>query len=590
MGKRKRGTVARAENAKNVMKSYWEKKRAPAAEVATAPKETPAAHRLRLLADKLSGEEEVSDDNSLVVISVGRLKELLLRNCDSCGEQTQTEIKRKYFDCEVKVRCTTCDLVLCDSKPRKAKIGNFTEANSVLVFHSISNGYGRAGLSRLSALFGTTDMQQTAFMNCARAFYRAMDNFYKEQQNIVLETVREVHTKQDATVVQSTDRKIDVGVGYDGTWMTRGHKSHIQAGFVIEMATGFVLDFDIISNYCKSCSVNKKKKSKENFEAWQETVHAGKCEANFDGLSGRMEAECAIRLWGRSEDIGFRYTTFLSDGDSSAFTSVTKMNDGEGPYSVKVVKEECVNHVKKRMGTRLRKLKDELKEDVVTKTGKVIKRSVLSGKHQLTDKQIDAFQNYYGKAIKDSVGTDVTTMKLKAMSGFWHAISRDGEGNHHHVYCDPSWCIFKHAVVNNEPMPSHNIMRNYLRLEKKYEDRVRQVFFDLTTPALLERCLKGHTQNRNESLHSKLWIHVNKAKFAGQRRVRFMAQLTVLEHNIGYEHTRFIAAVGFPSTTQAAITRHKMDEAKISPRQPTKRRKTGKGPLSADYQPGGFDS
>lgn len=304
-----------------------------------------------MLSDKLSVDEGLSDDNALVVISVGRLKALLSGNsCDVCGEQAETDIKRKYFDCEVKVTCTTCDLVLCDSKPRKANIGNFSEVNSVLVFHSISNGYGRAGLAKL---FGTSDMPQSVFMNYANAFYCAMDNFYKEQQNVVLDTVREVHTKQDTAVVQSGE-KIDVGVGYDGTWMTRGHKSHIQAGFVIDVTTGFVLDFDIISNYCKSCSTNKKKKTKESFEAWQETVHAGQCQANFDGLSGRMEAECAVRLWGRSEDIGFRYTTFLSDGDSSAYTSVTKMNDGEGPYSVKVVKEECVNHVKKRK--RLRKL------------------------------------------------------------------------------------------------------------------------------------------------------------------------------------------------------------------------------------------
>ena len=351
----------RTESARSVMKAYWEKKKAghvatseggaaaggvsadapmPTSQggvsarvsaVTTCSEETAAAHRLKLLTGKLSPQEDVSDDNALVVISVGRLKELLSGNsCDVCGEQSQTDIKRKYFDCEVKVKCTTCDLVLCDSKPRTAEIGNFPEANSVLVFHSISNGYGRAGLSKLSALFGTTDMPQSVFMNYANALYCAMDDFYKEQQNIVLETVREVHTKKDTTVVQSAD-KIDAGVGYDGTWMTRGHKSHIQVGFVIEMATGFVLDFDIISNYCRSCSINKKMKTKEAFEAWRETVHAGKCQANFDGLSGRMEAECAVRLWERSEDIGFYYTTFLGDGDSSAYTSVTKMNDGEGP-------------------------------------------------------------------------------------------------------------------------------------------------------------------------------------------------------------------------------------------------------------------
>lgn len=52
--------------------------------------------------------------------------------------------------------------------------------------------------------------------------------------------------------------------------------------------------------------------------------------------------------------------------------------------------EECINHVQKRMSTRLRKLKIELKE-VTTKSGKVWKRSAVGGKHQLTDKQTDAF-------------------------------------------------------------------------------------------------------------------------------------------------------------------------------------------------------
>lgn len=383
------------------------------------------------------------------------------------------------------------------------------------MFHSLSNGYGRAGLSRLSALFGTKEMSQKIFMQYAETFYGAMERYYDEQQTIVRDTVKEVCTKQLETVAPAPSDKVDVGVGYDGTWMTRGHKSHVEAGFVIEMTTGFALDFHVISNFCKACSTNKKMKTKESFEAWQETVHSGKCQANFHGLSGRMEAECALRLWGRSEDMGFRYVTFLSDGDSSAYTAVTQMNNGEGPYTVKVEKEECINHVKKRMGTRLRKLVDEMKEERVTKTGRIMKRSLIGGKKGLSGTQIDAFTRYYGKAIKDSVGTTVGKMQVKIMSGFYHAISTDE--NPRHGICDSEWCIFRKAMEKKEPMPPHKNMRNYLRLEKKYEDRVRDVFRDLSSPPLLERCLRGHTQNRNESLHSKLWLQVNKAKFAGKK-------------------------------------------------------------------------
>lgn len=58
-----------------------------------------AAYRDKLLSGTLSDDEGVSDDNALVVISVGRLKELLSGNsCDVCGEQAQSDIKKKYFD------------------------------------------------------------------------------------------------------------------------------------------------------------------------------------------------------------------------------------------------------------------------------------------------------------------------------------------------------------------------------------------------------------------------------------------------------------------------------------------------------------
>lgn len=48
------------------------------------------------------------------------------------------------------------------------------------------------------------------------------------------------------------------------------------------------------------------------------------------------------------------YTTYVGDGDSSSFTRIAK----EKPYgpNVDIKKEECIGHVKKRMGTRLRTL------------------------------------------------------------------------------------------------------------------------------------------------------------------------------------------------------------------------------------------
>jgi hypothetical protein len=169
---------------------------------------------------------------------------------------------------------------------------------------------------------------------------------------------------------------LSIDVSYDGTWMTRGHRSHVGAAFVIDCETGFVIDYEVISNFCEVCFKKEKSVSPPDFAAWKVT-HTN-CKKNFDGKSGAMETEAARRMWSRSEALGYRYTTFVGDGDSSAFNAVKALNGGAGPYPVPVVKEECVNHVCKRLGTRLRNLKKDLRRPVTTKTGKIIQRSLHS--------------------------------------------------------------------------------------------------------------------------------------------------------------------------------------------------------------------
>lgn len=41
---------------------------------------------------------------------------------------------------------------------------------------------------------------------------------------------------------------LDVDEAFDGTWMTHGHKSHVGAGVVMEILTGFRLDSEVLTN------------------------------------------------------------------------------------------------------------------------------------------------------------------------------------------------------------------------------------------------------------------------------------------------------------------------------------------------------
>lgn len=562
----------------------------PSTSTNTSPFQAPcnisaASYRHSLLPPEYQKVQDVRDNSAMYTISHQRLAAVLnMIACTECGEKSTWKLTPNYFDCAINIRCDNCENILLHSEPEKCKNGGYSQGNVIHVYHSLCEGYGRAGLSRLSAGMGTKEMSAATYTNCANYLYSEMNEFYNEHQLLTRTCIENEYEKQGTE--KDVDGVLNIEVGFDGTWMTRGHKSHIGAAFIVDIPTGLAVDFEVMNNYCRLRLVNKKKKDKKSFEEWHKS-HAKKCQVNFQGLAGAMEPEGAVRIWGRSEDNGLRYKTFLGDGDSSSYKAVTNMNGGKGPYKdIQVQKEECINHVQKRMGTRLRKLKGELKEEKTTKTGKMIKRSLVGGKHQLTDKQIDAYQRYYGKAIRDSVGTDVTTMRLRIMSGFWHSISRDGDGNHHHIHCDTSWCVFKKAIEEKKPLPSHDTMRNYLRLEKKYEDQVREVFRDLSSPALLERCLRGKSQNKNESFHSKLWLRQSKVKFAGLQRVKFVTQLTLVDHNFGYVANRFLQHLDFAQSTESLLAKERMDKRKT--RAPKSRKKKTSTKPAADYQPGGF--
>lgn len=198
---------------------------------------------------------------------------------------------------------------------------------------------------------------------------------------------------------------LDVEVSFDGSWMKRGHKSHIGIGFAVKVNTGFVLDMDVLCNYCAVCS--------------SKTNKAHDCKKNFDGRAGAMGAEIALHIWSRTTDYKMRFTTFVGDGDSSSYNNICRLNEGRGPYEVPALKEECVNHVGKRMGTRLRKIKKEAYEEVTTKGGKKRRRSILGGVNMLTDEVIDKLSLYYGKAIRKKHGS-VKDMQRAVWVSYYH--------------------------------------------------------------------------------------------------------------------------------------------------------------------------
>ncbi|GFX55847.1 uncharacterized protein TNCV_610131 [Trichonephila clavipes] len=103
------------------------------------------------------------------------------------------------------------------------------------------------------------------------------------------------------------------------------------------------------------------------FHVWYEG-HISSCAINHVGSYCAMEQEAALKLWQRSEDSGFRYTTLLSDGDAKTYQYLNS-KEVYGP-EIKIKKEECINHVSKRLGISLRKAVKEWRARGVSLGGK----------------------------------------------------------------------------------------------------------------------------------------------------------------------------------------------------------------------------
>ncbi|GFX37476.1 uncharacterized protein TNCV_1583591 [Trichonephila clavipes] len=97
---------------------------------------------------------------------------------------------------------------------------------------------------------------------------------------------------------------------------------------------------------------------------------------------------------------GLKYAHYYGGGDSKGFISV---KDTYGKDNV--TKYECICHVQKRVGARLRKIKSKYKN--------------LSGKGKLTDSFIDRLQNYYGTAVRSSVG-NLSCLQQNVISALFH--------------------------------------------------------------------------------------------------------------------------------------------------------------------------
>ena len=238
------------------------------------------------------------------------------------------------------------------------------------------------------------------------------------------------------------------------------------------------------------------------------------CTRNHAGSAGAMEAPGAIKIFSRSiEKHELRYLEYLGDGDTSAYKKVVESKLYEEDTIIE--KRECIGHGQKRVGGRLRKLKEKY-HGVKLPDGKTI-----GGHGRLSDEMINNLQIYYGLAVRGNL-EDIYSMQ-KNMTGLYH-ISSSADAPNHSMCPDEGWCKYNKDPENyqhHEGIPMCII------------DLIEPIFIDLSDSLLLSRCAHIKTQNSNESFNKLIWDSYSKEVWVGKPVVEQSVSMAVGQFNDG---------------------------------------------------------
>lgn len=210
--------------------------------------------------------------------------------------------------------------------------------------------------------------------------------FHNTQNEVVAKSyLSVVERSMKNAAAQLSNTSSDVAISGDGAWQKRGFSSLNGFVSVVSVDSGKCLDYRVKTKKCTACDTWDKKKDSVDYN---EFIDKHDCPTNHTGSSGSMEAAALIEIFSTSEAFnGIRYIEYLGGGDMKSHHDIMAAD----PYPGMTVKKlECVGHVQKRVGNRLRALKNSYKGRKDDEA-KVVKK--------LTHKQINKLQNYYGIAL-----------------------------------------------------------------------------------------------------------------------------------------------------------------------------------------------
>ena len=364
--------------------------------------------------------------------------------CSDCNQQSlcfSRDDANLGFCYTLSLHCSTCETVVSktftSSRSKSQRVGPFT-VNDLMVQHFNQLGQCYTAQKQFATIYGIKGLHHKTL---SEKESQVICDIIRNTEEVIKESVQKVKAAHLAVNSDTCIDPLSLPVSFDGSWMKRGHISMYGMAAVIDVLTGRVVYYIVLSKFCHA-GIYKKVEFADTSKAYQDwyTNHKAGCAVYYAGSSNAMEPEAARRSYRSKYKLGLRNTLFLSDGASKAYNTVLDMNVYLPGFAV--VKEECVNHVHKRMGKAL-----------LTLTKKMHLGGTSFGR--LTRCKALQFQNYYRGAVMNNIG-DVHKIRDAIWATLYHCSSTDENPQHRKCPAgSKSWCFYQQAPADRKEPPLH---------------------------------------------------------------------------------------------------------------------------------------
>ena len=241
--------------------------------------------------------------------------------------------KKQGFAHFISVKCSsdTCDWQgsFCTSKQLKSTKGRppfEVNIRTVLAFREIGKGH-----TAIKKYCGCMNMAKSINDSACAAIVSKLNVAYKDIVNTSMSIAAEEIRNENTDTI--SDDTVDIDISADGAWQRRGFASLNGIVTIMAVDIGKCLDYEVLTKECKACQVWSRKKGSIEYN---DSMADHDCLINHQGSASSMEPAGILSCFQRSIlKHKLRYTSYIGDGDSSSFTTVSKADPYNGTSVIK---------------------------------------------------------------------------------------------------------------------------------------------------------------------------------------------------------------------------------------------------------------